>query len=306
MILSDLPEAEFRKRLRTGTFYLQTGSIVIALQTEINGVAEILRILYSDFPVAENETFADFHVSLTKSFGFLGTFGPGVRFVVNGDSPFPRFRTRLAPVYLEWGLNWCVYKHLHRFLIIHAATVEREGKAIMIVGPSGSGKSTLCAALAAGGWRLLSDEFALICPGRNALSALARPISLKNESIDIVRRFAPDLVFGPRIEGSIKGTIAHVRPSSDSVRRVSEESRAAWIILPKFMPDADLSLTELSKAGVMMHAAEMGFNYQILGARGFEALARVVDSCDCFALSYSDLGSALSLIEQKISSTERN
>jgi len=306
VIISELPEVELKQRLRTGRFHLKTGPILYALKTEITGIPEILRILYADFPVVENEQFADFHVTLTRSYGPLGLFRPGARFVVDGGSPFPRFRARLAPVYLEWGLNWCVYKHLHRFLIIHAATVERKGKAIMVVGPSGSGKSTLCAGLSARGWRLLSDEFALICPHRNTLSALARPISLKNESIDIVRHFAPDLGFGPRFTESIKGTIAHVRPSTESVKSMSVESKPAWIIFPNFKPDADLSLTELPKGGAMMKVAELGFNYEILGQQGFQTLSRVVDSCDAYTLTYCDLSEALSLIEQTFSVTERN
>jgi hypothetical protein len=44
--------------------------------------------------------------------------------------------------------------------------LERGGRALLLPAPSGSGKSTLCAGLAFNGWRLLSDELALLDPCR--------------------------------------------------------------------------------------------------------------------------------------------
>jgi hypothetical protein len=45
-------------------------------------------------------------------------------------------------------------------LWLHAAAVERKGKALLIAGPSGQGKSTLSTKLCERGWRLLSDDIA--------------------------------------------------------------------------------------------------------------------------------------------------
>src|SRR3546814_15972535 len=81
---------------------------------------------------------------------------------------------------LEWGLNWCIGAHGHQFLIIHAAVIERNGLAAILPGAPGSGKSTLTACLVHNGWRLLSDEMALVSLQDGGLTALARPISLKN------------------------------------------------------------------------------------------------------------------------------
>jgi hypothetical protein len=47
-------------------------------------------------------------------------------------------------------------------LWVHAAAVERDGSALLIVGPSGQGKSTLATRLCEAGWRLLSDDTAPI------------------------------------------------------------------------------------------------------------------------------------------------
>src|SRR5690606_41632186 len=49
-----------------------------------------------------------------------------------------------------------------RHLLLHASTVEKDGKALLMTGLSGSGKSTLSAMLAEKGWRFMGDEFALL------------------------------------------------------------------------------------------------------------------------------------------------
>ena len=63
---------------------------------------------------------------------------------------------------LEWGLNWCVAGHAHQYLMLHAAALERNGRAVILPGDPGAGKSTLTAALMLSGWRLLSDEITLV------------------------------------------------------------------------------------------------------------------------------------------------
>jgi ABC-type thiamine transport system ATPase subunit len=84
-------------------------------------------------------------------------------------------------------LNWCVAGHAHHYLMLHAAVLEKNGRAVVLPGDPGAGKSTLTAALMLDGWRLLSDEITLINRRRwTARTGLARPVSLKNASINII------------------------------------------------------------------------------------------------------------------------
>ena len=46
-----------------------------------------------------------------------------------------------------------------RFVVLHAAALERAGRVLLIAGPSESGKTTLALALLRRGFRLLSDDF---------------------------------------------------------------------------------------------------------------------------------------------------
>jgi len=195
----------------------------------------------------------------------------------------------------EWGLNWCIANHCHQFLMIHAAVVERDGCTAILAAPPGSGKSTLCAALVSRGWRLLSDELALIDPLDRLLTPVPRPISLKNESIDIIRRYDPSAVIGPVVRDTHKGTVSHMKAPADSVRRSQETARPAWIVFPRFQPGAKVELSPYSKARTLVRLAENAFNYTLLGERGFEALVGIVDKAECYEFTYSKLDDAISV-----------
>src|SRR3546814_415588 len=130
---------------------------------------------------------------------------------------------------LEWGLNWCIGAHGHQFLIIHAAVIERNGLAAILPGAPGPGKSTLTACLVHNGWRLLSDEMALVSLQDGGLTALARPISLKNRSIDLIADILPNAALSARSEDTVKGAVALLKPPTTSVERVAEPARPAWV-----------------------------------------------------------------------------
>ncbi len=73
----------------------------------------------------------------------------------------PKADLSLLQVYLQsYALG--VQAMLRRQLVLHASTVSRNGKAIVICGCSGVGKSTLAAALLAKGFTLVSDEITVI------------------------------------------------------------------------------------------------------------------------------------------------
>ncbi len=55
-----------------------------------------------------------------------------------------------------------ILDRIDRFVVLHAAALERDGRALLLSGPSGSGKTTLSLALLERGFRLLSDDFAPI------------------------------------------------------------------------------------------------------------------------------------------------
>lgn len=298
MIVRDLPATELTRRLASDTgLRLQTGPVVTRIRSRLPPVVEGIALHYADHPVGEPENFADFHVRLAPPGSIRRWVKPQVLFEFDGAVPFRPLPRSQAFAMLEWGLNWCVTSHCHQYLIVHAAALERSGRALVLPGPPGSGKSTLCAGLVNRGWRLLSDELALLDLVTAAVVPLPRPVSLKNNSIDVIHRFAPSATLGPAVHDTVKGSVAHMKPSTESVRRAAEPAVPRWIVLPTYEQGAQTRLEPLSKAHAFMQLADNAFNYHVHGRSGFELLANAIDDCDCFDFRYSALEDAIAVFD---------
>ncbi len=278
--------------------YIQTGAFITRIQTSIAGVAEGIHLLYADYPLAEGKHFADFHIRLALPNNFRRWFKPQVLFLFDGSSTFKPLPADQAFPMLEWGLNWCISSHAHSYLIIHAAVVEKNGCAAVLPAPPGSGKSTLCAALVNRGWRLLSDELALVRVSDGKIIPLPRPVSLKNASIDIIQHYEPATIFSRKVADTMKGTVAHMKPPADSIDRALEQARPGWVIFPKYEAGVATKLTRLSQARAFMRVADNAFNYSTLGVSGFETLSGLIDASLCYDFTYSVLDEAIDVFNQ--------
>jgi HprK-related kinase A len=297
VIVGDLSPGDLAHRLAGAGLGLRTGPVVNRIESRLAKVVQGVARHYAAYPVEESESFADFHVRVALPRGLRRWVKPQAVFQFDRARPFLPLPANQAFAMLEWGLNWCVSSHCHQYLIVHAASVEKYGAALVLPGPPGSGKSTLCAALVSRGWRLLSDELTLLeLPAGNVVP-LPRPVSLKNASIDAIRQFSPDATLGPPVHDTVKGSVAHMTLPTESVRRATETARPRWIALPGYEHGAAPRLAALSKARAFMHLADNAFNYDVHGRRGFELLARVVAGCDCFEFRYGSLEDAVAVFD---------
>jgi HprK-related kinase A len=292
MIVADLTHAQLRVALRWHGLRIRTGPVVTQIRSALDEVVDGIRLHYANHPVEGLDTFADFHVTVDRPFGPRRWIQRQVVFGFDGDVPFTPLPGDQGMPMLEWGMNWCVSNHCHQYLTIHAAVVERGGRALILPAPPGSGKSTLCAGLTFSGWRLLSDELALIDPHTNQLRGLARPISLKNASIDVLRHFAPQARLGPVVHETTKGSVAHVQAPPASVVDVDRPASLAWVVLPRYVANAPATLEPMSRAEGFMQLVDNSFNYHLYGARGFDLLAALVNGCRCFRFTYGRLEDA--------------
>ena len=291
-LLSSLPRPQLERRLGGDGLGIVIPPFVVRVRSQIPVVADGLERLYADHPLVslDGAGFSDFHVAVQSRRPW---FRPLCVFELDGGQPFTPLAQGEAFALFEWGLNWCVTSHCHQWISLHAAVLERGGRAVVLPAPPGAGKSTLCAALMLHGWRLLSDELTLLEPDSDWVVPSPRPISLKNGSIDVICDRAPGCVLGPVARDTQKGTVAHLKVQPESLARAGERALPAWVVFPRYERGAALQVQARTKATTVVDLARNSFNQHVHGRAGFEALVRLVDTCDNFDLRYSQLDQAL-------------
>lgn len=253
-----------------------------------------LQALYAAYPQGEA---ADFTVRLEAARPWRRHLRPQV--AIRGDwtlpeaLPLPLSHGLLAA---EMGMNLQMAFGQRRYLLLHAAAVEKDGRALVMTGESGAGKSTLAALLGARGWRLMGDEFALVDPATGLVHAFPRLVSLKNESVGVVAAAAPAARWGPWLRGTPKGDIRHLVPDAVAVAAMDETATPALILFPRFGPPAEA--LPVGRSEVFMRLTQASTNYVALGERGFDALVRLVRETAAVALDYPDAEAALAGVER--------
>ena len=297
-MISQLSGRELASRLSGHGLAFRTGPLSYRIRSDLKTIANGLALLYGSHPLLADGEFCDFELQVLRPSGLRRFIRPQVRFRFDGANTFEALPLPHAFPLLEWAMNWCITSHVNHYLLIHAAVVERGGRAVILPAPPGSGKSTLCAALVHRGWRLLSDEVAMIPFDGTGLRALARPISLKNESIDVIARFVPDGVFNPPSYNTTKGTVTHLRAPPEHVQRVDETAPPAWVVFPRWQAGTKAQLTAREKPDTLVNLARNSFNYGVLGQRGFETLSALVECCACHDFVYGNLDDAMRVFDR--------
>ncbi len=297
MKLSSLSQQEIRKRLREGSLLISLAGFDISIRSSLPQVARGLSLLYANYSLAAEGEFIDFRIEIDSPSMLRRWVRPQVNFSCDRHFPFKPLPLNQAFAMFEWGLNWVVANHCHQFAIIHSAVVEKDGKGIIFPGTPGSGKSTLCAALTCRGWRLLSDEMALISLEDHQIYPFPRPIGLKNNSIEVIQQFDENVVFGDVIKDTAKGNVAHMLVPNSSVDASSQNALPFAVVFPRYQKDSTLDFEPISKGTTMMKLAENCFNYPVLGVDGFHCLASIADRCAGRTLHYSHLNEAIDALE---------
>lgn len=278
---------------------LDLGAATVVVRSSSALLARQIGAVYPHFPKALTPAFADLRIRLDPPSKWRRFFRSQVALQCEGDHPFYPFPADSALPLMEWGTNWLIGQRLHHLLLFHAGCLERDGLGLLLPAVPGSGKSTLTAALAHRGWRLLSDEFGVCEPTSGMLLAMLKPIALKNESIAVIRRFAPSAMIGPEFPKTRKGTVAHVAAQEDSVCRRHEPARPAVVILPQWRAGSATSMTPLDEESVFRALAFNSFNYEVLGRTGFDAVVRIVRQARGWRLEYGDLYDAVRTLDER-------
>jgi HprK-related kinase A len=255
-----------------------------------------LRRLYADYPDAGGG-IADFTVRLQPTGALRRWVRPSI--FITGDhgladaAPMSLAHGLLAA---EMGMNLQMALGWRRHLLLHASSVEKDGRALVMTGESGSGKSTLAALLGERGWRFMGDEFALLDLTSGEILPFPRLVSLKNSAIEVVEGEVGGARMGPMLKDTAKGDIRHMVPRADAVARMGEGARPALLLFPRFGHAADAR--PVGQGEVFMRLTQASTNYVALSEPGFTALTRFVRQVPARAIDFPDGEAAIAMVER--------
>lgn len=279
-------------------FGLSVGPVRFRIGSAWRAPVDALRQLYAGYPSLDlTTTVPDATVRLQPTRPWRRWLRPAI--FTAGDhwlADAAPLALRYGLLAAEMGMNLQVALGWRRHLLLHASCVEKDGRALVMTGESGSGKSTLSALLGERGWRFLADEFVLLDLEQGLVHPFPRLVSLKNSAIPHMESIVPVGRWGPRLEGTPKGTIRHMVPPAEAISRMMEPAIPALLLFPRFGFPLEERFVGRSEAFVRLTQAST--NYVALGEAGFGALTRFVNDVPALALDYPDTAGAIAGVEK--------
>jgi HprK-related kinase A len=279
-------------------FALRIGPVDCRIGSDWAAPIAQIRQLYAAYP-QDGARPATATVRLTARNPLRRFIRPAVH--IGGDHelpealPLPLDQALLAA---EMGMNLQVALGWRQHLLLHASAVERDGCAILMVGVSGSGKSTLAALLGESGWRFMGDEFTFLDPANGDALAFPRLVSLKNQAIAELEARVPASRFGPRLDGTPKGSIRHMVPPVGAIAAMDVPARPALLLFPTFGEAPSLRAMPPSEAFVRL--TESSTNYGLLGERGFRCLTDLVLNVPAVAVGYASSAQGFEAVDMLV------
>ena len=300
MRLKELSPQQACHELASGGISIDLGIASFNVESKIKAVSDNFYRLYQDHKLVDKNKAVDFHVKVKSSSSLRKWVYPQIEFICDQHSPFlPLPKSQAYPV-LEWGMNWCIASHCHNFMLLHAAVLAKGDKAIVFPAPPGSGKSTLTGFLAHSGWRLLSDEMAVIDTSDNRVYPFIRPICLKNNAIDLIQEWFPQTVISDIARDTTKGDVAHVKPPVDSLENMYAPAEIKAVVFPRYSTQTELDIYQLDKCEAFLSLAENGFNHNVLARSAFLSLTAIVEAANNYEMHYSNKEEMLAFLEDEI------
>lgn len=297
--LQETPLSDVQSALAGNGLFLDVGLATMRVRSQVPSLAPALHSVYRHFEFQTAAPWTDLHVDVVPGQGLRRWLWPQAIFRSDSEQPFEPFPADTALPLMEWGANFLIGRRFNNLLLLHAGVVEKDGFCLVMPALPGSGKSTLTAALSLSGWRLLSDEFGALDLQRGSFRPALKPAALKNDSIQVIRNFAPHAELGPEFPRTRKGKVAHLAPSRQAVLTRHEHAWPGAVVLPRWQAGHATELTPIQPQMAFSALAFNAFNYATLGAAGFKAAVAVAGSCPTWQLIYSDLDDALARLARE-------
>jgi HprK-related kinase A len=277
--------------------YVDIGQYLFHIGTVPNIVEKNLLTLYENSVSKTASRPADYSISLKFETVIRRFIKPQVTFCLGNEQPFKPLPVAQSYPVLEWGMNWCIAATDFNHLIIHAAVLVKNGKAIVFPATPGSGKSTLSAYFALSGWQLYSDEMAIIDTKTLKVKPLFRPICLKNQSIPLVKSWFPEAIFTGTAHDTQKGDVAHLKVCDWNEYKTFQEVEIVAIIYPKYQESVkEIQPYIINKVEGFEKLISNSFNYNILGKTAFECTQKLIENTTQAEITYSELSEASDIL----------
>jgi len=274
-------------------FKFNLGGVEIAVLSDLPEVIDDLSALYPGHSNGVGNGAPAITIEVKQVSGL-----PSRRYTVLGDGePFGEdIRRREVLPYLEWAVNWRVITRCTDRMLVHAASMARDGQGVVFAGQSGAGKSTLVAGLLARGWQYLCDEFAMIEISTGRLLPFPKAVCIKAGSFDLVRQLDLKLCGDRYYVKALKGKVGYLSPS-DLPGAVARPCPITHIVFPSYTGYAKSRLRPATDAKAAFMLAAHTLNRDVLGEQVAATASRVTRDAQCVVLDSGDLGDACDLIE---------
>jgi len=170
---------------------------------------------------------------------------------------------------------------------IHATSLERDGRGILIPGGSGRGKTTLCLSLIRSGYHYLSDDHPLLRDTDQGLQLLGL-----NERIDVTEetiQFFPELRdAGDALQPGVTKRYFYVEDVYPQVP--AQVCAPAFIIFPQVIDWPKSHLEPLSKSRALELLLPTGLLVydREVARRQFQIMSRLVSQTACYQFNFGD------------------
>ncbi len=280
---------------------LNIGPICTKVTIKFPSIRKDFLHIYKGYPFSTGPEITDYYLEVYAKNFYRRHIRPQVTvntYMRNDFVPLPETMGLLS---VEMSMNWQVAFGCKTHILFHAGVVEKNGIGVIIPAISGSGKSTLSAGLAYDGWRFFSDEFGMLSAETGELYPYPRPISLKNESIAVMKSWVgSDEPFSREYHGTPKGTICYLRPPASSLENMTESVKPRVVIHPVFKPDSKPTIKRLTTTMAFFRLVRSSANYGDIGEPAFHALAKIAEECISCEITYSTIEEAIGLVNQFI------
>lgn len=208
----------------------------------------------------------------------------------------------LLPV-IHGRLRTISYQRFPYLLALHASVVSDGCRTIVLAGRSSSGKSTLAASLLARGYRLFSDEVALLA--RDGLVSIPLALCLKEGSWPLLVSDFPDLA-AQSVHIRLDGVrLRYLKPGNIAFAESGDNRRATHLCFPCFQPGGAAELERLSPVDAMRRLSETGYTVPDLTVENADQIVDWMCGLSCFSLTYSSTEEALRLLDAVLDENEQ-